>query len=290
MTKNNTPYLCGGTFFVLLLQSKRLRRKARNKFKGGTDGLNDTDVMKSLIYVVTGQVADPYNNSFKKNTSEYKSCKCNGGTYIPFNEVSIISSFDTAVKTKYSDILNRMSEFTNEYLLVENLEKREWLVKALLDVIEQDVEIKDTDLFYICSNGDSVTKAALSEKLTIELEPFLIGVLHYILLNRKNNSLGRTTFNSWHTIQSPHSEWNFISNIGCGVIRPITVVLIAVKKEDCTEFKESSKSSTEEEPEVIIEDTSSESSTVTQIVNNPTVVNQYGEKNIHIDSVDTLNL
>ena len=55
--------------------------------------------MKGLIYVVTGQAVDPYNDSFKKNTSEYKSCKYNGGTYIPFNEVSTINSFDNAVKT-----------------------------------------------------------------------------------------------------------------------------------------------------------------------------------------------
>ncbi|NCC15727.1 MAG: hypothetical protein EOM28_05180 [Clostridia bacterium] len=287
MTNKNTPYLCGGTFFVLLLQAKRLRRKARDKYQGGTDGLNDTDVMKGLIYVVTGQAVDPYNDSFKKNTSEYKSCKYNGGTYIPFNEVSTVSSFDNAIKSKYSDTLDRMSEFTNEYLIVENSEKREWLIKALLDVIEQDVEIKDEDLFYICSNGDTISKSALFEILSIEFEPFLIGVLHYILLNRNNNTLGRSTFESWHTRQSSHSEWNFVSNIGCAVTRPITVFMMAVKKEDYNDFAED-----EEEPEIIIEDATAGASTqnVTQIVNNPTIVNQYGEKNIHIDRVDTLNL
>lgn len=288
MTEKNTPYLCGGTFFVLLLQAKRLRRKARDKYQGGTDGLNDTDVMKGLIYVVTGQAVDPYNDSFKKNTSEYKSCKYNGGTYIPFNEVPTVSSFDNAVKNKYSDTLDRMSEFTNEYLIVENSEIREWLIKALLDVIEQDVEIKDEDLFYICSNGDSISKSALSEVSNIEFEPFLIGVLHYILLNRNNNTLGRSTFESWHTRQSSHSEWNFVSDIGCGVTRPITVFMMAVKKEDYNDFAENE----EEEPEIIIEDATAGASTqnVTQIVNNPTIVNQYGEKNIHIDRVETLNL
>ena len=291
MTEKNTPYLCGGTFFVLLLQTKRLRRKARDKFQGGTDGLNDTDVMKGLIYVVTGQAVDPYNDSFKKNTSEYKSCKYNGGTYIPFNEVSTINSFDNAVKNKYSDTLDRMSEFANDYLIVENSEKREWLIKALLDVVEQDVEIKDGDLFYISSNGDAVSKSALSEISNIEFEPFLVGVLHYILLNRKNNALGRSTFESWHTRQSPHSEWDFVSDIGCGITRPITVFLMAVKKEDYADFEETNAEEAPE-PEVIIEEASAGSSTqnVTQIVNNPTIVNQYGEKNIHIDRVDTLNL
>jgi hypothetical protein len=294
MPEKNTPHICGGTFFALLLQAKRLRRKARNKFQGGTDGLNDTDVMKGLIYVVTGQEENPYNDSFKKNTSEYKSCKYNGGTYIPFNEVSTINSFNNAVKNSYSDILNRMTEFTNEYLIVENSEKREWLIKALLDIIEQDEKIKDGDLFYISSDGNAFSKSILSDYSNIEFEPFLIGVLHYILLNRKNNSLGRRTFESWHTRESTHSEWSFVSDIGCGVIRPIKVFVIADKKHEHADFAESNNSNEEkpQEPEIITEDTSAESSThkVTQIVNNPTIVNQYGEKNIHIDHVDTLNL
>jgi hypothetical protein len=293
MTNKNNSYLCGGIYFVLLLQAKRLRRKARDKFQGGTDGLNDTDVMKGLIYVVTGQAEDPYSDSFKKNTSEYKSCKYNGGTYIPFNEVPTSNSFDNAVKNKYSDTLERMSEFTNEYLLVENSETREWLIKALLDVIEQDVEIKDTDLFYICSDGDAVTKAALSEISNIEFEPFLLGVLHYIILNRKNNTLGRSTFESWHAKQSPHSEWNFVSTIGSGITRQIAVFTVAVKKEDYADFAENQKSNEEEIPESeVIEDATLEPSAqnITQIVNNPTIVNQYGEKSVHIDHVETLNL
>jgi hypothetical protein len=63
--------------------------------------------------------------------------------------------------------------------------------------------------------------------------------------------------------------------------------MMAVKKEDYNDFAEN-----EEEPEIIIEDATAGASTqnVTQIVNNPTIVNQYGEKNIHIDRVETLNL
>jgi len=294
MTMNNIPYLCGGTFFVLLLQVKGLRRKARDKFLGGTDGLNDTDVMKGLIYVVTGQKEDPYKDSFKKNTSQYKSCEYNGGTYIPFNDTSTINSFDNAIKNRYSDILYRMLEFTNEYLIVESSEKRVWLIKALLDVIEQDIEIKNEDLFYIFSNGENVTKSNLIKLLDIEFEPFLVGVLHYILLERKNNTLGRSTFESWHTKQSTFSEWNFVSNVGCGITRKINVFMVDVEKDENADFIKSQESEEEgtPDPEIIMDDTSAGSSTqnVTQIINNPTIVNQYGQKNVHIDHVESLNL
>ena len=291
---NNIPYLCGGNFFVLLLQATRLRRKARDKFLGGTDGLNETDVMKGLIYVVTGQAVDPYSDSFKKSISEYKSCKKNGGTYIPFSDVSTYNSFDNAIKTKYFDTLNRMFVFTNEYLSVENSAKIEWLIKALLDVIEHDTDIKDEDLFYICRNGENVTKSNLIKLSDIEFEPFLLGVLHYILLERKDNTLGRSTFESWNTKELPNSEWNFVSNVGCGITRPLNVILINAEKDENTDFVKNSESFEEEtsDPEIINDNTSTGSSTqnVTQIINNPTIVNQYGPKNVHIDHVDTLNL
>jgi len=288
MANTNTPYLCGGTFFVLLLQIKKLRSKARDKFNGGSDGLNDTDLMKGLIYVVTGQSVNPYNDSFKKNTSEYKSCKYNGGTYIPFNDVSTVNSFDTAVKQKNSDTLKRMSEFVNEYLIVENMVKRQWLVKALLEVIEHDVEIKDEDLLYINSDGDPVPKSELLGINNFELEPFLIGVLHYILLYRKANTMGRKTFESWHSKESPHSEWTFVSTIGNANQRQLTISMMDVEKEDPTGYSKDKEEIPE--PEIIIDEAESSAKNVTQIINNPTIVNQHGEKNIHIDHVDTLNL
>ena len=44
-----------------------------------------------------------------------------------------------------------------------------------------------------------------------------------------------------------------------------------------------------EEPSDAAEE-NTQTDTRVQIINNPTIVNQYGEKNIHIDRVDTLNL
>ena len=42
---NKIPYLCGGIFFGLLLQARKNRSKARDKQKGGSDGLSDADVL-----------------------------------------------------------------------------------------------------------------------------------------------------------------------------------------------------------------------------------------------------
>ena len=77
---NKVPYLCGGIFFGLLLQARKNRTKARDKQKGGSDGLSDADVMKGLVYVVTGESVKVSGKTFAKATSMYKSLK----TKIPF--------------------------------------------------------------------------------------------------------------------------------------------------------------------------------------------------------------
>ncbi len=43
------PYLCGGILFSLILQARKTRTKTRDKLKGGSDGLKDTDVMMGLV-------------------------------------------------------------------------------------------------------------------------------------------------------------------------------------------------------------------------------------------------
>lgn len=113
---NKVPYLCGGIFFGLLLQARKNRTKARDKQNGGSDGLSDADVLKGLVYVVTGEKVKVSGRTFTKTASMYKSCQISENTYIPFKDVATITAFDNAVKNKKIDILKRMSVFIETYL------------------------------------------------------------------------------------------------------------------------------------------------------------------------------
>ena len=42
----------------MILQARKTRTKTRDKLKGGSDGLKDTDVMMGLVEVVTGDCFD----------------------------------------------------------------------------------------------------------------------------------------------------------------------------------------------------------------------------------------
>lgn len=278
MTSTNIPYLCGGIIFDLLLEARKPRHKARDKCKGGSDGLSDPDVMIKFIYIITGEDTNITGETLKKSTSEYKSCRLSHSTYIPFDEISTITTFDAAVKSKNPDLLKRVSEFIDQFI---NLNKAEWLVKALIEVIVKDVEIAPTDKFTV-TREYRANPLELKNVTKVELQPFLLSVLHYMILYRQDNEKGRATFESWFRRTSNRAEWKFSSDIGQTMTQSIKVDYIDLSKEDFIEDDEETIESEgfSEEKE----------SSKTKIINNNTIVNQYGENNFHISHVETFNL
>ena len=220
MAPTKVPYLCGGILFSLILQARKTRTKARDKFNGGSDGLKDTDVMMGLVKVVTGDSFESaQGGTCGKCTTQFKTCQDYGTTYIPFTDPSVISSYNFSVKQKDPDLLNRMSEFINRFI---NEVRSEWLVKSLIEVIQDDVEI-DKDTSFDISLEETVTKDNLNNITEVELPVFLLSVLHFIITERHDNSKGRNTFEEWHTQSGKKSPWKFISSVGTTNKRSIIV-------------------------------------------------------------------
>jgi hypothetical protein len=223
---NNYPRLCGGTFFILILQARRQRSKARDRYQGGNDGLADTNVLTGLIRVAQPHYPTPSTSTFRHNTSEYKACQISHSSYLPFNDQTFKDGFDRQIKTDYSKAVESMSDFANKYIDRENTEKIKRLIKALLEVIEKDRSIADTDRFYWDSHKEAVTKAAILRMTDICLQPFLLAVWHYIVMNRQDNTIGRTTFEMWHKAPEVRGRpWNFISNVGNGIERLLHITI-----------------------------------------------------------------
>ena len=155
MTINEYPRLCGGTFFTLVLQALRQRMKAREHYSGDSDGLSDPEVLVGLIRVINPDYVDPGKGNLKGTANNYKACKTSSSTYLPFDDEQVISAFDTEVKTNYQPVLNRMIAFVNDFLDIgETVHKDVNLVRALVDLIQQDQTIKTDDEFYIGANGE----------------------------------------------------------------------------------------------------------------------------------------
>jgi len=220
MENKKIPYLCGGTLFFLLVQAKKPRVRAREREKGISDNLSDPAMMGGLIQAVTGDASYAYKDSLKKNTSQFRECRINGSVYIPFNDPITVNGYDEAVKKSYDDVLLRMRDFANQFL---DHSKSTWLVCALIDVIDNDKDIKAEDLFCVQRDASFISKSALLGLNRFEVEPFLIGVIHYILKNRSDNISGQDTLEEWGTKASEHSERKLNPNFSLGSHRKVEV-------------------------------------------------------------------
>ena len=159
MATNEYPRLCGRHLFTLVLQALRQRMKAREHYSGDSDGLSDPEVLVGLIKVINPDYTDPGKENLKGTANNYKACKISNSTYLPFDDEQAISAFDFKVKTAYQTVLNRMIGFVNNFLdTSETVHKDVNLVRAIVDLIQQDQTIKAGDAFYIGPNGEKKEK------------------------------------------------------------------------------------------------------------------------------------
>lgn len=224
---NECPRLCGGTFFTLLLQSIKQRTKARQRIAGERDGLSETDLLIGLIRVAYPEYKAINDSSFKTNTSDYKKCKISTSSYLPFDWPASIESFDKEVTTDYQTPLYAMSRFVNNFIEVgTSAGKDVRLIKALLELVRDD-KTMDHQQLYCCESGQPITKSELMTFPEICLPALLLGIWHFIFVNRKDNTIGAATFDAWHKVPSvKRAKRNFIGLTGMSITHDIKVRII----------------------------------------------------------------
>ena len=208
MPEQSIPYLCGGVFLTHLMKAHPSRKGVREHYMGEHDGLSDPETMLAFIQVMSPDFTAPAGGTFKENTSAYKNCRKECGTYLPFSEDSAeVHAFDECVRNDYQTALSRMAAFADGFLDVDTTSKKdERLVKTLVEIIRDDI-IPDTDMFYINEDGSPSTREQILAATEICFQPFLVGVWHYILFHRPTNILGRSTITDWKpTLLGTHIE------------------------------------------------------------------------------------
>lgn len=222
--------LCGGTFLTLLLQARKQRTGARRNAMGERDGLSDSEVFAGLIKVLMPNFDTPAGRSFVTYTSDYKACRLSANDYLPFENRTLIDNFNQAMEEDYDTVLNRMCEFSSTFIDEDNLGK--WLVKALMETIEGDDSITN-EPFYVDSIGQRYSKKKLLEMREVELQPFLLGVWHFILAHRPDNSVGKRTVEKWlDQGGTARSKKKFVSTIGEGWKTDIKVAVVEPRDPD----------------------------------------------------------
>ena len=288
------PVLCGGTFFTLVLEARNQRTSKRSQHAGELDGLSQPETLAGLGRVVYPEYSEPKNkDTFSTNVSDYKSCE-NNGTNLSFLFNQEVTTFNTRVKTQYLASLRPMSDFVSRFLDVGTSTTKEVrLVKALLDLINADRSIDDSQDFYIVENGQGITKAALRGMTDFCLQTFLLGVWHFVIVNRPDNKAGKATYDIWCPSRG-RAVRKYTGTMGVSVTRPISVTLLEMADSD---IEQETAATLEDEPstaygEPFVKDTTEDASskTTNQTVNNPFVFNQYGSNSIQIGSIGTITI
>ena len=207
---------------MLLLRARKQRIAARKNAEGERDGLSDQDVLEGLIKVAFPNFVAPA-GSFKTYTSNYKACKLSTNEYLPFDDEELINNFDELVRNDYPEAALRMTTFIKTFLADEDYGG--WLAKALFEVIDCDPSITN-ELFFIEGSTQPYDRKHLLALDEVELPSFLLGVWHFIVVNRRDNKIGADTIEAWHKKPAAsRAKHEFISDIGRNWPKKINVSL-----------------------------------------------------------------
>lgn len=225
-------FLCGGVLFFLLTEAALPNASAKDHEAGVSDEHSGPILMRDLIYAFCG------NNVYgtPKDTSLYKECKIDGSKNIPFDDVPLCNIYCQEVRDQYNSVLSRMDEFVRRHL---NPKTKDWFVKAVLEIIENDPEISDDETFFISPDG---TPANIYETSDYDISSFLVGILHFITCKRRGkNKRGVSTLNSIGEKKSSKPR-KYTGDLGEAITKKITVDFLPERIKSDNQNKDSAAS------------------------------------------------
>ena len=186
-------YFSGSIFFVILEKANKQGNK-----KAANNKVLFEDLLRVFLLTPLGSDLDVDLKNIDVRLSNYRKGSDNMPNAV-FGNLERVGRFDEDVKSPLPESLDIMKA-----LVAKDIDKAQFdlIVKCIIDMVEKDQTIPMTDKFYIFGNGDSVSKKKLCDKIkfgTVIIEPFLLGIWHYIVTHRNRNEASRDTYNSLFT-------------------------------------------------------------------------------------------
>ena len=199
--------LSSGTLFTILVRA--MKRHGRNKGNYGqkSTGITQANMLRDLLRIFYPESPDQALTTEKANATNIKKGK-NLGEVFPVNDEEVRRQFDKAIRENYESKLTLMDELVGKYIDAETY--KDWIVKALLELIEQDGEILSDRSFYISQTP--VMKGDLESCDEYVLPAFLLGIWHYTVMFVRDNKVGVETFQQW--FPEGDKAYDFINSIG----------------------------------------------------------------------------
>ena len=195
IVQNPTPkdsegfFLCGGTLTTLLLRARKTQGDNKPK-----EMFSEPETFAALVEAITGYKWSPEMRTLQGMTSNYRNCSASVSS-IPLEDASIAAQYDTAVQYDFSTINKRMEDFVTDHL---DPFRASIFVKSVIELIRDDSSIPLGQFFFMNGSDRPTTKHQLEVQCEVAIAPFLVGIWHFILMNRRGkNALGLSTLNKW---------------------------------------------------------------------------------------------
>ena len=195
IVQNPTPmdsegfFLCGGTLTTLLLRARKTQGENKPK-----EMFSEPETFAALVEAIAGFKWSPEMRTLQGMTSNYRNCSASVSS-IPLEDASIAAQYDTAVQYDFSTINKRMEDFVTDHL---DPFRASIFVKSVIELIRDDSSIPLGQFFFMNGSDRPTTKHQLEVQCEVAIAPFLVGIWHFILMNRRGkNALGLSTLNKW---------------------------------------------------------------------------------------------
>lgn len=270
------PYLCGGTFLAQVLRVTKRTTTPADHLDSKKESLPEHEVFRRLLSIYRlADVPKAAGDSLKTSTSKFKSCKDSLVALAGFMDSDSRRMFDDDVRSKHSKACSMMAKFVSE-CVSDKYEARQQLVRCILGMIKHDEEIQPDDEFCILLGGGSITKREMLGLDRFYIEPFLLGIWHFIIMNRaEKNEQGAETYRSWY----PRRD-DYRGDVGRDITMPFKVESAKINEPITSEAPN----------DTFTENEGARSIRRAQFIDDATIVNITGEKVVYAKNIGVLNL
>lgn len=191
----NYPRLYGGTFYLILTGAMKPGPSNAEIRDGKPKKYHVKDVLRGLLYLVNPNYNVIDEGTLSTQASKYKAGQINNGDGWPLADSVLLDAYDSKVRCAYQSALSDMHQYVDTYLCSDSDPKMNALVERLLSIINDDETLRGAR-FYTREDGKTESRKNLLENTDICLDSLLLGLWHYILINRPENSC-QDTYTYW---------------------------------------------------------------------------------------------
>lgn len=192
-------YLCGGTFLTLLTQYKKKNPKTKKTY-------GNYVLLGGLAKIMGNDVTETYKGSSASvSTSGYRACEDKAPSFLLIEDDVTGNRFHTDVLNAYDKKLTEAEDFVEKYISISKEDP--WLVRALLELLNNDIASKPSDCLYALPDGNAISIERLVEANYIYLPSLILGIWDYIIYTKRDNTKGKETFLNMTTQNGDQNEY-----------------------------------------------------------------------------------